>query len=82
MELGTSALFVSALFKLEDGFAAIQKSRWPSEDNHLRLFNGAAYRIRTYDLLIRSQTLYPAELMPQRAIYNAIAPRSRQEKLF
>ena len=43
---------------------------------------GAAYRIRTYDLLIRSQTLYPAELMPQRAIYNAIAPRSRQEKLF
>ena len=44
-----------------------QKSRWPSEDNYLRLFNGAAYRIRTYDLLIRSQTLYPAELMPQRS---------------
>ena len=27
---------------------------------------GAAYRIRTYDVLIRSQTLYPAEVTPQR----------------
>ena len=26
---------------------------------------GAAYRIRTYDVLIRSQTLYPAEVTPQ-----------------
>ena len=25
---------------------------------------GAAYRIRTYDVLIRSQTLYPAEVTP------------------
>ena len=30
---------------------------------------GAAYRIRTYDVLIRSQTLYPAEVTPQRKIY-------------
>ena len=43
--------------------------------------NGAAYRIRTYDVLIRSQTLYPAEVTPQRIIHNATAPRSRQEKI-
>ena len=42
---------------------------------------GAAYRIRTYDVLIRSQTLYPAEVTPQRVIHNATAPRSRQEKI-
>ena len=40
---------------------------------------GAAYRIRTYDVLIRSQTLYPAEVTPQRANYNGILPRVRQE---
>ena len=28
-------------------------------------FNGAAYRIRTYDALIRSQVLYPAEVTPR-----------------
>ena len=33
--------------------------------------NGAAYRIRTYDVLIRSQTLYPAEVTPQRTDYYA-----------
>ncbi len=43
--------------------------------------NGAAYRIRTYDVLIRSQTLYPAEVTPQRVIHNATAPRLRQEKI-
>ena len=32
---------------------------------------GAAYRIRTYDVLIRSQTLYPAEVTPQRTDYYA-----------
>ena len=31
--------------------------------------SGAAYRIRTYDVLIRSQTLYPAEVTPQRKTY-------------
>ena len=37
--------------------------------------NGAAYRIRTYDVLIRSQTLYPAEVMPQRnRIYYTCCP--------
>ena len=39
---------------------------------------GAACRIRTYDLLIRSQTLYPAELMPQRKEYNRTGSRVRQ----
>ena len=33
--------------------------------------NGAAYRIRTYDVLIRSQTLYPAEVTPQLVDYYA-----------
>ena len=36
--------------------------------------NGAAYRIRTYDVLIRSQTLYPAEVTPQRTDYYAREP--------
>ena len=35
---------------------------------------GAAYRIRTYDVLIRSQTLYPAEVTPQRTDYYAREP--------
>ena len=34
--------------------------------------SGAAYRIRTYDVLIRSQTLYPAEVTPQRKTYETI----------
>ena len=33
--------------------------------------NGAAYRIRTYDVLIRSQTLYPAEVTPRLIDYYA-----------
>ena len=33
--------------------------------------NGAAYRIRTYDVLIRSQTLYPAEVTPRLVDYYA-----------
>ena len=34
--------------------------------------NGAAYRIRTCDVLIRSQTLYPAEVTPRKCRgYNA-----------
>ena len=32
---------------------------------------GAAYRIRTYDVLIRSQTLYPAEVTPRIVDYYA-----------
>nr|DAF16886.1 MAG TPA: hypothetical protein [Caudoviricetes sp.] len=39
---------------------------------------GAAYRIRTCDVLIRSQTLYPAEVTPQRKEYNVTHPRLRQ----
>ena len=33
--------------------------------------SGAAYRIRTYDVLIRSQTLYPAEVTPRLIDYYA-----------
>ena len=33
--------------------------------------SGAAYRIRTYDVLIRSQTLYPAEVTPRLVDYYA-----------
>ena len=40
---------------------------------------GAAYRIRTYDVLIRSQTLYPAEVTPQRKRYILMSPQMRQE---
>ena len=36
--------------------------------------NGAAYRIRTYDVLIRSQTLYPAEVTPRLVDYYARDP--------
>ena len=35
------------------------------------ILNGAAYRIRTYDVLIRSQTLYPAEVTPRLDDYYA-----------
>ena len=42
---------------------------------------GAAYRIRTCDVLIRSQTLYPAEVTPQRVVYIAISDASRQGKI-
>ena len=38
------------------------------------LFNGALGRIRTPDLLIRSQTLYPAELRARMVGINAAMP--------
>ena len=40
--------------------------------------NGAAYRIRTYDVLIRSQTLYPAEVTPRLVDYYAHELNNRQ----
>ena len=40
--------------------------------------NGAAYRIRTYDVLIRSQTLYPAEVTPRLVDYYAHGLNNRQ----
>ena len=40
--------------------------------------NGAAYRIRTYDVLIRSQTLYPAEVTPRLVDYYAQGPNNGQ----
>ena len=44
--------------------------------------NGAAYRIRTYDVLIRSQTLYPAEVTPQRMDYYARDPSMGQATIW
>ena len=44
------------------------KKRLPKEPLNLR---GAAYRIRTYDALIRSQVLYPAEVTPRLVDYYA-----------
>ena len=41
--------------------------------------NGAAYRIRTYDVLIRSQTLYPAEVTPRLVDYYAYGLNIGQE---
>ena len=43
---------------------------------------GAAYRIRTYDVLIRSQTLYPAEVTPQRMDYYARDPSMGQATIW
>ena len=43
---------------------------------------GAAYRIRTYDVLIRSQTLYPAEVTPQRTDYYAREPPMGQATIW
>ena len=43
---------------------------------------GAAYRIRTYDVLIRSQTLYPAEVTPQRTDYYARDPSMGQATIW
>ena len=46
-----------------------------------RSLRGAAYRIRTYDALIRSQVLYPAEVTPRAIENNATHPPARQAKL-
>ena len=59
------------------GVPGLDNKRGPSGPLAIRC--GAACRIRTYDLLIRSQTLYPAELMPQRKGYNRTLPVRRQE---
>ena len=52
-----------------DVIEAAQKRTPRREPFNLR---GAAYRIRTYDALIRSQVLYPAEVTPRVVIYNAV----------
>ena len=51
-----------------DAIEAAQKRAPRREPFNLR---GAAYRIRTYDVLIRSQTLYPAEVTPRLVDYYA-----------
>ena len=52
-----------------DVIEAAQKRAPRREPFNLR---GAAYRIRTYDALIRSQVLYPAEVTPRSVSYNAV----------
>ena len=51
-----------------DVIEAAQKRAPRREPFNLR---GAAYRIRTYDALIRSQVLYPAEVTPRLVDYYA-----------
>ena len=51
------------------------KKGLPKEPLSLR---GAAYRIRTYDALIRSQVLYPAEVTPRAVGYIATCAHGRQ----
>ena len=51
------------------------------DSNKLKWFYmscAAAYRIRTYDVLIRSQTLYPAEVTPRLVDYYAHGLNNRQ----
>ena len=47
-----------------DGLSGNQKGRQSRRLTALVFSRGAAYRIRTCDVLIRSQTLYPAEVTP------------------
>ena len=47
-----------------DRLSGNQKGRQSRRLTALVIANGAAYRIRTCDVLIRSQTLYPAEVTP------------------
>ena len=49
------------------GAAIKEKPPFPEASSSI----GAAYRIRTYDVLIRSQTLYPAEVTPRLVDYYA-----------
>ena len=70
---------VPAFFVLRRHFCIkATKKRLPKEPLNLR---GAAYRIRTYDALIRSQVLYPAEVTPRAIIYNASHPGGRQVRI-
>ena len=55
-----------------DRLSRKQKGRQPRRLTTLVFSRGAAYRIRTCDVLIRSQTLYPAEVTPRKCKgYNA-----------
>ena len=47
-----------------DKLSGKQKGRQSRRLTALVISHGAAYRIRTCDVLIRSQTLYPAEVTP------------------
>lgn len=45
-------------------------------------YSGAPYRIRTYDRLIRSQFLYPAEVTAQSSSYDAPSWAVSQVEIF
>ena len=49
-----------------DKLSGKQKGRQSRRLTALVISRGAAYRIRTCDVLIRSQTLYPAEVTPRK----------------
>ena len=61
-----------------DAIEAAQKRAPRREPFNLR---GAAYRIRTYDALIRSQVLYPAEVTPRARTYIASHAPIRQARI-
>ena len=61
-----------------DVIEAAQKRAPRREPFNLR---GAAYRIRTYDALIRSQVLYPAEVTPRARRYIASHALIRQARI-
>ena len=61
-----------------DAIEAAQKRAPRREPLNLR---GAAYRIRTYDALIRSQVLYPAEVTPRARKYIASHAPIRQARI-
>ena len=61
-----------------DAIEAAQKRAPRREPFNLR---GAAYRIRTYDALIRSQVLYPAEVTPRARKYIASHAPIRQARI-
>ena len=61
-----------------DAIEAAQKRAPRREPFNLR---GAAYRIRTYDALIRSQVLYPAEVTPRARKYIASHASIRQARI-
>ena len=64
--------------RMLDAIEAAQKRAPRREPFNLR---GAAYRIRTYDALIRSQVLYPAEVTPRARTYIASHALIRQARI-
>ena len=60
-----------AFFKSTNPINGQKKSRYPKSDTLI----GTPEGIRTPDLLVRSQTLYPAELLAHSAVFTAPSRR-------